>query len=128
MFADDLPLCCDGDTIGIDAKAHWSIGEGRRDAVAIAFQMDEAGRGDPLRILDKAVERAGNRHQCQSFLRPDVGDRATHLSMRSLCPEFLASKLQPVVQGIQRWKARNRLEEAVTRILHILLDLSFLPA
>ncbi|MNE41194.1 hypothetical protein D3C80_1352530 [compost metagenome] len=101
MLADDLALRSNHDTIRIDPQAHRSIGEGCRDAVAIALQMDEAGRRDPLGIFDEAVERPGNRHQRQSLLSPDVGDGATHLSVRGLCPERLAPKLQPVVQGIQ---------------------------
>ncbi|MNS93688.1 hypothetical protein D3C71_1553380 [compost metagenome] len=101
MLADDLALRSDHDTIRIDPQAHRSIGKGCGDAVAIALQMDEAGGRDPLRIFDEAVERAGNRHQRQSLLSPDVGDGAAHLSVWGLCPELLASKLQPVVQGIQ---------------------------
>src|SRR5690606_7695060 len=48
--------------------------------------------------------------------------------MRGLLPKLFASKLQPVVQGFQRWKAWCGLKEPMTRILNILLDLAFLPA
>ncbi|MGC2782416.1 MAG: hypothetical protein WA397_00970 [Roseiarcus sp.] len=40
MFADDLSLGGDNDALGIDSYADWTIGEGRRHAIAIAVQMD----------------------------------------------------------------------------------------
>ena len=42
VFADDLPFGGDDDALGIDPHADRAIGEGRRDAVAIALQMDQA--------------------------------------------------------------------------------------
>src|SRR5690606_28702623 len=128
MLTDDLAFRSDHDTIRIDPQAHWSIGERGRHAVAIALQMDEAGRSDPLRIFDEAVEWPRNWHQSWCFLSPYVGDGAAHLAMRGLCPERLASKLKPVVQGLKGWKARNRLKEPMTCILNVLLDLALLPA
>ena len=44
MFADDPPLGGDNDTLWIDAQAHRAVSKGGRHALAIAFQMDEAGR------------------------------------------------------------------------------------
>ena len=44
MLADDLALRGHHDPFRVDPQAHRSIGEGCRDAVAIAFQMHETGR------------------------------------------------------------------------------------
>lgn len=90
--------------------------------------MHEAGRRDTLGVFDKPIERPGNGHERGSFFRPDVGNGSTHLTVRGLCPELLAALLEPVIQGFQRWKARNGLKEPMTRILNVLLDLSLLPA
>src|SRR3546814_9069650 len=57
MFAYDLPLGDNQEAIGINAQADGPIGEGRRHAVAVAFQMHEAGRRDPFAIFDEAIER-----------------------------------------------------------------------
>ena len=97
VLTNDLALRGNHDTIRIDPKAHRSIGEGRRHAVAIALQMDEAGRCNALGILDKPVKRPGNRHERRCFLSPDVGDGAAHLTVWGLRPQFLAALLQPVV-------------------------------
>src|SRR5690606_5896601 len=76
----------------------------------------------------EAVEWPRNWHQSWRFLSPYVGDGAAHLAVWGLCPEGLASKLKPVVQGLKGWKARNRLKEPMTCILNVLLDLALLPA
>lgn len=62
MLAHDLALRSYDDAIWIDPQADWSIGKGGCNAVAVAFQVDEAGRSDTLRVLDKAVEEPGNTH------------------------------------------------------------------
>jgi hypothetical protein len=41
MFADDLSLGDDDDTLGIYPHADGAIGEGRRHAIAIALQVDQ---------------------------------------------------------------------------------------
>ena len=46
----------------------------------------------------------------------------------NLGPQLAASRLQPVVERRQRRKARDRLPEAVTSILNVLLDLPLFPA
>src|SRR5690606_19540104 len=43
MLAYDMPLRGNHDPFWIDPEADWPIGEGRRHAVAIALQMDQAG-------------------------------------------------------------------------------------
>ena len=128
MLADDHALGRDHHSIRVDPKAHWSIGEGCRDAVAIALQVNQAGRSDPLGVFDKAVERAGCRHQSPHLLGPEISDGALHLPVWRLRPELFASGFQPVVESGQRWKAGRWLPEPVTSILDVLLDLSLLPA
>src|SRR3546814_19306618 len=68
MFAYDLPLGDDQEVIGIDAQADGPIGEGRRHAVAVALQMQEAGRRAPLAIFHEAIERPTHRHQAFRLL------------------------------------------------------------
>jgi hypothetical protein len=128
MLADDHALRRDNDAIGIDPKAHGPIGKGCRDAVAIALQMNEAGRGDPLGVFDKAVEGRDAGIRARTFLGPDIGDGAAHLPCGVCAKNSLHRVFQPVVQGGQRWKARHGLPEPMTRILDVLLDLSLLPA
>ena len=101
MLANDLTFCRDDNTIRVDPKAYRSIGEGCRNAVAIALQMHEAGGRDPLRIFDEPVERPGEWHESRNFLRPDVGNSATHLTVGRLGPELFATLLEPIVQGFQ---------------------------
>ena len=55
VLTDDLAFCGDYDTIRIDPKAHRTIGEGCRDAVAIALKMHEAGGRDTLRIFRRTA-------------------------------------------------------------------------
>src|SRR5579872_5563068 len=76
MLADYLTFGDNDDALGIHPKAHWPIGERRRYAVAIALQMDEAGRRHALGVFDKAVERSGNLHQASDLLRPDASNSA----------------------------------------------------
>src|SRR5690348_11127045 len=72
----DLALCDHQEAVGIDAQADGAVGEGCRHAVAVALQVDEAGRGDPLAILNEAVERPSHRHQARHLIGPGIGDRA----------------------------------------------------
>jgi hypothetical protein len=56
MLAHDLAFSGDDDPIRINPKAYRPIGEGCRNAVAVALQMHEAGRRDPLGVFDEAIE------------------------------------------------------------------------
>lgn len=56
MFADNLPLGCDHKPVGINPQADGAVGKGRRHAVAIALEADQACGRDPFALLDKAVE------------------------------------------------------------------------
>ena len=86
VLADDLPLGGDDDALGIDPHADRSIGEGRRHAVAIAVEMDQARRRDALGVFDEAVERPGKRHQMPRLFGPGVGYRARLRAVRRLRP------------------------------------------
>jgi len=109
VLAHDLPFRGNHNPLRIDPEADRPVGEGRRHAVAIALQMDQAGRRDPLGVFDEAVEEAWHRHQEPRFLDPDVLDRSRPEAMGDLLPQLPAALLQPVVQSLQRWKARHRL-------------------
>src|SRR5690606_2941556 len=88
MLAYDMPLRGNHDPFWIDPEADWPIGEGRRHAVAIALQMDQAGRRDPLGVFDEAVEEAWHRHQEPCFLGPDVLDRSRPEAVGNLLPQL----------------------------------------
>src|SRR3546814_18047070 len=75
MFAYDLPLGDDQEVIGIDAQADGPIGEGRRHAVAVALQMHEAGRPDPLAIFTEAIARPTHRQPAFRLIGPGIGGR-----------------------------------------------------
>ena len=128
MLAYDLAFCRDDQPIRIDPEADRSIGEGGRDAIAVPLQMDETGRRYPFGVFDKSIERPRDWHESLSLFCPDIGNGAAHLAMRCHCPECLATLFQPVIQGIQRGKARDGLPEPVASILDVLLDLPLLPA
>lgn len=99
MLANDLSLCDDHNTVWINPWAYRSIGEGHRDAVAIALQMHDAGRRDTLGVFDEPIERPGNGHERGSFFRLDVGNGATYLTVWGLRPVLLAALLEPIVQA-----------------------------
>ena len=63
MLAQDLPFRSDHEAIGVDPEADWSIGKGGGDAVAIALEADQAGRGHALALLDEAVEGRWQLHE-----------------------------------------------------------------
>ena len=76
MLTDRLTLGDDDDPVGIDPQAHRAVGEGSRHAVAIALEMDETGRGNPLGVFYEAVKRPRHRHQVTDLFGPRIGDRA----------------------------------------------------
>ena len=128
VLADDLSLGGDDDALGIDPHADRAVGEGRRHAVAIALEMDQAGRRDALGVFDKAVERPGKLHQVLRFFAPGVGDRARLRAVRRLGPTAPGIALQPVVERRQGGEARGWLPEPMAGVLDVLLDLPLLPA
>ena len=76
VLAQDLSLGGNDEPIRIDPQADGPVGEGRRHAVAIALEADQAGRRDALALLDEAVEGRRQRHQGGLLLGPDIGDGA----------------------------------------------------
>ena len=56
VLANDQAFCRHNDTIRIDSKADWTIGEGCRNAVSVPIEVHEAGWGNPLGMLDEAIE------------------------------------------------------------------------
>ena len=111
MLADDLPLGGDDNALGIDPHADRAIGEGRRHAVAIAVQMDQARRRHALGVFDEAVERPGKLHQAPRLLRPrrrrsrPVASRA---ASGPTAPGIAspASRSAPPGRGSSAWAAR----------------------
>ena len=89
--------------------------------------MDEAGRRDPLAVLDEAVERTARRHQAGNFVGVHISDGAGQDAMLDMLPLRDAALFQPRVQGINVGEAWHRLPQPPPRILNVLLDLSFLP-
>ena len=47
--------------VRINPQAHRAVGKGRRNAVAVAFEADQAGWRHPLAVFDKAIECGGQR-------------------------------------------------------------------
>ncbi len=86
MLADDLPLRRDGDPVRIEPHADRTVGEGGRNAVAVALDMDQAGRRHPLGLLDKAIERPLRHHEARALGGPDFGDAARQAPMGNLPP------------------------------------------
>ena len=87
VLADELPLRGNHNPLRIDPEADRPVGEGRRHAVAVALQMDQAGRRDPLGVFDEAVEEPRRRHQEPGFLGPDVLDRSGSQAVGNLLPQ-----------------------------------------
>ena len=112
---------------GINAQADWPVGKRSRHTVAVVFEMDEAGRGDPLGVFHEPVEGPSNGHEVVGFLRPDIGDGSGLPAMLGLCPKLPAALLQPVVQGIEIPERRHGLPEPTASVLDVLLNLPLLP-
>ena len=122
MFAQDIALGCNDQPVGIDPQADGPVRKGRRDAVAIAFEADQAGGRDPFALLDEAVKRDRQCHQCGPFFGPDIGDRAGQRAMCSVAPQVLATLFQPGIQRGKVGKGRHSLQQLVARIPNVLLD------
>ena len=111
-------------TLGVDAQAHWAVRKAGGHAIATAVERDQARWRYPLSLFDKPVEHCGQRHQGRFLGLPDIGNAAWQCSMCSLSPKKLAAFFQPTIQRIKIGKGWHELPEPVTRITHILLDLS----
>ena len=128
MLAQDPSLGGNDDPLGVDPDTHRPVGERGGHAVAVALEVDEAGRRDALGVLDEAVERPPQPHQAGDLSGLHGGDGAGQDAMLDLAPQLDAAPLEPAVQRRQIGEARQRLPQATARILDVLLDLALLPA
>ena len=62
MLAEDMPFGSDHQALRVDPQADRAVGERRRNAVAIAFEADQASGRDTLAMLDEPVEGRRQRH------------------------------------------------------------------
>ena len=127
MLAQDLALGGDDDPFRVDPQADRPVGEGGRHTVAVALEVDEAGRRYSLGVFDEAIEGAAQRHQAGNLVGMHIGDGAGQATMLDLAPLLDATLLKPGVQGIDIGEAGQRLPQPTPRILDVLLDLSLLP-
>src|SRR5574343_997404 len=79
MLGDDLALGGYDQMVRIDAQAHGAVGEGGRDAIAVALKVDEAGRRHPLGMFDETIESRWRGHKAGAFLLPSFGYRHARL-------------------------------------------------
>lgn len=68
VLCNDMCLRHNDQACRINPQANRPIGEAGRNAVAIVFEGDKAGRGDSLAMLDKAVEGDWHRHHLTQFI------------------------------------------------------------
>lgn len=88
------------------------MGEGGQHAVAVAFQMHEAGRRPllgVLGVLDEAVERPSYRHQAPPLQGIRFGDAAGQNPVQDFTPALDAAGLQPCAEGEQIFEPRHAL-------------------
>jgi hypothetical protein len=100
-----------------------------RNGIAVAVEADEACAAYRMLALVEAVEGCDNRLEHRPFCCPCLGDRQLLLlgMLVQLCPAPTL-RLQPAVQLLEAGKSQARLEEATACGLHLVLDLTFLPA
>ena len=98
MLAHDLALGHHHEPVGVDPQADRAVGERRRHAVAVGFEMHEAGWRYPLGVFDKAVEHPPQRHQARLLLRVQGGDGSRQHAVGQLAPALDAARLQPGVE------------------------------
>jgi hypothetical protein len=118
VLADDLPLGCDDEPVGVDPQADRAVGKRRRDAVAVPLEADQAGRRHPLALLDEAVKRRRCLHQGRLLQRPDLRDGPRQRAMRRALPQLDAALLEPGVQCRQVGEIRHQLQDQVARMPH----------
>ena len=92
------------------------------------IRRDQAGRGRPDRLLDKAVERRPPFHQARALFLEDLPDRPV-LELRMLCPLGIGDALvfQPAIQLVQAADPRLGPEQLIAQVADLVLDLTLLP-
>ena len=111
VLGDDLALGGHHQAIGIGAQPD---GPGR-DTVAIALEVDETRRRDPLGVLDKAVEGGWYRHRARPLLGPHLRERNAQLGVTQLLPEVATTLFQPPIDLGQILERRYRFKHSSTQ-------------
>ena len=127
MLTQDLTLGHQHDPLGVNPQADRPVREGGRHAVAVALEVYQTGRRDPLGLLDKAIEGPPQCHQAGDLAGMHIGDAARKAAMHDLAPLRDAPLFEPGVQGIEIGEAGQWLPQPSPCILNVLLHLALLP-
>ncbi len=95
--------------LGVDPQADRAVGERRWHAVAVAFEVHEAGRRHPCGVLDEAIEGASQPHQAGRLLGMHIGNSAWQHAVLDLAPLLDTAPLEPVIERVQIGKAGHLL-------------------
>ena len=119
MHAQNLSFGDNAQTVGINPQADRTIGKGGRYAVAIAFELDQAGWRDALGLFDKPVKGTLREHEVRTFAGMDLGDAVRQFSMLQPFPTVQAAGFQPGVQRPQSRKDGQILPDLAPGILQL---------
>jgi hypothetical protein len=115
----------DHDLRRVGAQLHRPADRRRRDAVAVAVEVDEAGLGNRRRRLVKALERPLERDQGRFLLLEHLPDGPVlELWMPGGFGVGDDARLQHGVQFVIVGGVDARFEKPVSRRLHLVLDLA----
>lgn len=128
VFAQDVSRGRHDQPVRIDPQADRTVGKGGRNAAERPLEADQAGGRDTLAHLDGAVKGDGQRHQGGALLGQDIGNRAGQRTLCRLVPQVLTTLFQPGIERREIREGRHLVQQLVSRIPDVLLDLSFLPA
>ena len=129
MVGDDFTVAAHEDAVGIGTDLHNAPNRPGRNGVAVAVEADEACAAYRMLALVEAVEGRDNRLEHRPFGCPCLGDRQfLPLGMPVHVGPAPTLGLQPTVQLLEAGKSQAWLEEAAARGLHLVLDLTLLPA
>ena len=129
VIADDGPAADHDDSLGVATDRRNLSDVAAFDAVAVAIEVNEAGRRHAAGLLGIAVERRRRRSQGAAFLVPDVDDRALGLlRVHPFARELQAARGQMRVELGQIRAFDLRCEQPLPDVPHLVLDLTLLPA
>src|SRR3954462_14520139 len=101
----------------------------RHQLSAIPLMADQAGAGGAHRLLDKAGERAEERHQRGALVLKHLPDRAlAELGMAGAPGIGDALVRKPAIELVERLHLRAGSEQQVAHGADLVLDLALLPA